>query len=138
MTILDGIGGKIEGGRYFASGWQNYSAWPGGSLHLTLQTIVDGNGKWVTPGIIDVHSHLGVYPTPDTNSHSDGNEITKPVTAQVWAEHSIWPQDPGFNRALAGGVTALQILPGSANLVGGPRGNREKSAKPNHSGHEVP
>jgi imidazolonepropionase-like amidohydrolase len=37
----------------------------------------------------------------------------------VWAEHSLWPQDPGFATALAGGVTSMQILPGSANLVGG-------------------
>ncbi len=80
---------------------------------------VDGSGKWVTPGLIDVHSHLGVYPSPGATAHSDGNEATAPVTAQVWAEHSVWPQDPGFGAALAGGVTALQILPGSANLVGG-------------------
>ncbi len=80
---------------------------------------VDGSGKWVTPGLIDVHSHLGVYPSPGASAHSDGNEATAPVTAQVWAEHSVWPQDPGFGAALAGGVTALQILPGSANLVGG-------------------
>src|SRR5436305_3011565 len=47
-------------------------------------------------------------------------EMTGPVTAEVWAEHSVWPQDPGFGRALAnGGVTTLQILPGSANLMGG-------------------
>jgi imidazolonepropionase-like amidohydrolase len=45
--------------------------------------------------------------------------MTAPVTAQVWAEHSVWPHDPGFTTALAGGVTAMQILPGSANLVGG-------------------
>jgi imidazolonepropionase-like amidohydrolase len=80
---------------------------------------VDGTGKWVTPGVIDIHSHLGVYASPGTSSHSDGNEATSPVTAQVWAEHSIWPQDPGFHAALAGGVTSLQILPGSANLIGG-------------------
>ena len=80
---------------------------------------VDGSGKWVTPGLIDVHSHLGVYPSPGASAHSDGNEATAPVTAQVWAEHSVWPQDPGFGAALAGGVTTLQILPGSANLVGG-------------------
>ena len=80
---------------------------------------IDGNGKWVTPGLIDVHSHLGVYPSPGASAHSDGNEATAPVTAQVWAEHSVWPQDPGFGAALAGGVTTLQILPGSANLVGG-------------------
>ena len=81
--------------------------------------VIDATGKWVTPGIIDVHSHLGVYASPGTASHSDGNESTAPVTAEVWAEHSVWPQDPGFTTALAGGVTSLQILPGSANLVGG-------------------
>ena len=57
---------------------------------------VDGHGKWVTPGLIDVHSHLGVYPSPAVDAHSDGNEATDPITANVWAEHSIWPQDPGF------------------------------------------
>jgi len=80
---------------------------------------VDAKGKWITPGIIDVHSHLGVYPSPDVESHSDGNEMTSPNTSEVWAEHSVWPQDPGFQAARAGGVTTLQILPGSANLFGG-------------------
>src|SRR3546814_21043757 len=45
--------------------------------------------------------------------------MTAPVTAQVWAEHAVWPQDPGFAKALAGGITSLQVLPGSANLIGG-------------------
>ncbi len=81
--------------------------------------IVDGAGKWLTPGLIDVHSHLGVYASPGTEAHSDGNEVTSPVTAQVWAEHGVWPQDPGFAAALAGGVTTMQVLPGSANLIGG-------------------
>src|SRR3546814_4644888 len=80
---------------------------------------VDGSGKWVTPGLIDIHSHLGVYPSPGARAHSDGNEATAPVTANVWAEHSVWPQDEGFLAALAGGITSLQVLPGSANLVGG-------------------
>jgi len=80
---------------------------------------VDARGRWVTPGLIDVHSHLGVYPSPGVGAHSDGNEMTAPVTANVWAEHSVWPQDPGFAEALAGGVTSMQVLPGSANLVGG-------------------
>jgi imidazolonepropionase-like amidohydrolase len=81
--------------------------------------VIDAEGRWVTPGLIDVHSHLGVYSSPGVEAHSDGNEMTAPVTAQVWAEHSVWPQDPGFSRALAGGVTSLQVLPGSANLIGG-------------------
>jgi imidazolonepropionase-like amidohydrolase len=81
---------------------------------------IDGSGKFVTPGIIDVHSHLGDYPSPGTESLSDGNEATSPSRPEVWAEHSVWPQDPGFSRALAnGGVTTLQVLPGSANLFGG-------------------
>ena len=82
-------------------------------------TVVNGTGRWVTPGLIDVHSHLGVYASPGVSAHSDGNEATAPVTANVWAEHSVWPQDPGFHTALAGGVTSLQVLPGSANLIGG-------------------
>jgi imidazolonepropionase-like amidohydrolase len=91
----------------------------GSGLSAADAEIVDATGKWVTPGVIDVHSHLGVYPSPGTSSHSDGNEMSAPVTAEVWAEHSVWPQDPGFTTALAGGVTAMQILPGSANLIGG-------------------
>jgi imidazolonepropionase-like amidohydrolase len=82
-------------------------------------TVVDGTDRWVTPGIIDIHSHLGDYPVPGVDANSDGNEATSPSTANVWSEHSVWPQDPGFRTALAGGVTTLQILPGSANLIGG-------------------
>jgi imidazolonepropionase-like amidohydrolase len=81
--------------------------------------VVDAGGRWVTPGLIDVHSHLGVYPSPGAVAHSDGNEATAPATPNVWVEHSLWPQDPGFPRALAGGVTSMQLLPGSANLFGG-------------------
>jgi imidazolonepropionase-like amidohydrolase len=80
---------------------------------------IDATGKWVTPGIIDTHSHLGVYPAPGIASTQDGNEMTSPNTAEVSAEHSIWPQDPQFELALAGGVTVMQLLPGSANLFGG-------------------
>lgn len=118
VTILDGIGGKIEDGEILLKDGlivevgKSVSS-PSGAMEI------DGEGKWLTPGIIDNHSHLGVYPSPSTRSHADGNEVTSPVTPEVWAEHSIWPQDPGFQRALAGGVTSLQILPGSANLFGG-------------------
>ena len=80
---------------------------------------IDANGKWVTPGIIDIHSHMGVYPAPGLRSSSDGNEATSPVTAHVWAEHSVWTQDPQMPLALKGGITTFHVLPGSANLIGG-------------------
>ena len=119
-TVFDGDGRRFDNGTVVlangvvqAVGGPEVPS-PPGALEI------DGTGKWVTPGIIDVHSHLGDYPSPGVSSLSDGNEATDPVRPEVWAEHSVWPQDPGFSRALVnGGITTLQILPGSANLFGG-------------------
>ena len=89
-------------------------------MPVSEDTIIkDVTGKWITPGIIDIHSHMGVYPAPGVSTSSDGNEATSPVTAEVWAEHSMWVQDPQYALALAGGVTTFHVLPGSANLIGG-------------------
>jgi imidazolonepropionase-like amidohydrolase len=117
-TILTAAGPLIEHGSVLlrdgkiAGLGQNVNA-PAGAR------VIEANGKWVTPGIIDTHSHLGVYPAPGIAAVEDGNEMSNPNTAEVWAEHSIWPQDPQFDLALMGGVTTMQILPGSANLFGG-------------------
>jgi len=116
-TILTGTGVRLDDADILLK--DGKIAAVGSGLDADGATVIDAGGKWITPGVIDVHSHLGVYPSPSTPSHSDGNEATSPVTAEVWAEHSVWPQDPGFVAALAGGVTALQVLPGSANLIGG-------------------
>lgn len=117
-TILTGSGEKINNGSLLIKAGKIAAI--GDRIGAARATVeLDATGKWVTPGLIDVHSHQGVYPSPGVAAHEDGNEMSDPNTAQVWAEHSVWPQDPGFIAALAGGVTTLQILPGSANLFGG-------------------
>ena len=118
-TVLTGAGQKIENGVVVVTDGRIAAVGGAGTAVPAGHRVVDARGRYVTPGVIDVHSHLGVYPSPGVTGMSDGNEATNPNTAQVWAEHSLWPQDPGFNTARAGGVTTLQILPGSANLFGG-------------------
>lgn len=116
-TVLTGTGERIDNADVLMNNGKIEQI--GQNLTVANAIEVDASGKWVTPGVIDVHSHLGVYPSPSAESHSDGNEMTQPNTSEVWSEHSIWPQDPGFQAARAGGITTLQILPGSANLFGG-------------------
>jgi imidazolonepropionase-like amidohydrolase len=80
--------------------------------------VVDGSGKYVTPGLIDSHSHIGVSATPEVGPHYDNNE-TGMATPELWMEHGVWPQGPGFARALAGGTTTALLLPGSGDLIEG-------------------
>lgn len=119
-TVYDGAGGRFEKGVVLLADGKIAGV---GDASLPIPAgfkRIDASGLFVTPGVIDIHSHLGDYPTPSVDAHEDGNEMVDPTTPQVWAEHSVWPQDPGFTRALAnGGVTSLQILPGSGNLIGG-------------------
>ncbi|MEN9682844.1 MAG: hypothetical protein RLZZ427_595 [Pseudomonadota bacterium] len=119
-TVFDGAGGRIDNGTVLVADGK-IVAIGGADLPIPAgYAQIAAQGKFVTPGIIDAHSHLGVYASPAVEAHSDGNEMTDPTTPNVWAEHSVWPQDPGFSRALAnGGVTAMMILPGSGNLMGG-------------------
>jgi len=116
-TILTGTGERIDDADILLVNGKVSQV--GNDLSADNANVIDMTGKWITPGIIDVHSHLGVYPNPQVESHSDGNEMTSPNTSEVWSEHSVWPQDPAFEAARAGGITSLQILPGSANLFGG-------------------
>lgn len=118
-TVLDGNGGidrnadvLLEGGRILAVGR--------GVRIPAHAEVIDGTGKWVTPGIVDIHSHIGLSSLSKHGSLLDHNEKTSgPVAAEVMVEHSIWPQDPAFVRALEGGITTMLVLPGSHNLIGG-------------------
>lgn len=117
-TILTAAGQEIPGGSIFFKDGRIVAV--GAKVEAPADAVVvDGTGRFVTPGLIDEHSHLGVYAAPGTEAESDGNEATNPVTAEVWAEHSFWPQDPQIPLAIAGGITTIQALPGSANLIGG-------------------
>ena len=119
-TILTAAGPVIHDGSILMRGGKIAAVGANVGTPADLVVTIDARGKYVTPGIVDIHSHLGDYPAPSVSAHSDGNEATNPNTANVWAEHSVWPQDPQFPRALAGGgLTTLQVLPGSANLIGG-------------------
>jgi imidazolonepropionase-like amidohydrolase len=81
--------------------------------------VVDATGKWVLPGFIDAHAHLGVYEEGEGWAGTDSNELTGPVQAHVRALDAINPADQGFRDAIAGGVLAVNINPGSGNPIGG-------------------
>jgi len=118
-TILTGTGQEIANGSILFRDGRIVAVGRDVQAPADAQ-VVDGTGKFVTPGVIDTHSHIGVYAAPGTEAESDGNELpVGPNTAQVWAEHSIWPQDPQIPLAIEGGVTTMQVLPGSGNLIGG-------------------
>jgi len=106
-TLIDGVSSEMRTGDLLVSGGK--IGFVGSGEIPDGVTELDLDGRYVTPGIIDIHSHLGNYPSPGVHAHGDGNEITSPITSEVYAEHGVWPQDPGFDEALQGGVTTLGL-----------------------------
>jgi len=82
-------------------------------------TVRDVGGLVIIPGLVDTHSHLGVYSRPSVIANADGNESTDPVQGIVRAIDSLFPADPGFRLARAGGITVANVMPGSGNVMGG-------------------
>jgi hypothetical protein len=124
VTIYDGEGGRIENGTVlFADG--KIKSVGGAMVDSDVPagaTIIDGTGKWVTPGIIDIHSHLGDYPSPGVQANSDGNEATGPVRSEVWAEHSAGHKIRGLAVRLPMAVLpAFKFYPARQTFLAGVR-----------------
>jgi len=111
-------GPEVEAGHVLVSGGRIAAVGPGRGEPAGAR-VVDLQGRWISPGLVDTHSHLGVFPQPRNPANADGNESTDPVTPDIHAEDSVDADDPSFDRALMGGVTTVQVLTGSANVVGG-------------------
>ena len=81
--------------------------------------VIDAKGRLTTPGLVDGHSHIGIFGEACGWEGDDGNEMTDPITPQMRAIDSLNPMEETFRLALAGGVTAAGTGPGSANVIGG-------------------
>lgn len=90
-------------------------------IEENIEGVCDYNceGKYIMPGLIEAHSHIGLLETGLGWEGSDGNEMTSPTTPGVRAIDAINPFDVAFKEALGGGVTVACAGPGSANVIGG-------------------
>jgi len=119
-TVMLGNGQRIEDGTVVFVDGKITAVGPAAKVKVPQGAkVVDGTGKFVTPGLLDTHSHMGVYAVPHVIATADGNEMTDPTTPYVFSEHAFWPQDAAIRHAVAGGVTTIQVLPGSGNVIGG-------------------
>ncbi len=109
---------RFERGEVVIEGTQIVSVGPAKD-GATDDRVIDLGGKHLCPGLVDAHTHLGVYPEGFPHEAKDLNEMTRPVTPEMRAIDGIWPGDVGFWKARAAGITTVCVLPGSGNVVGG-------------------
>lgn len=109
---IDGGTVLIIDGRIAAVGGPDLEPPPG-------VNVIDAAGRWVLPGLVDAHTHLGAREEGEGWAGHDTNELTGPIQPHVRVLDAINPADEGFRDAIAGGVLAAGITPGSGNPVGG-------------------
>lgn len=112
-------GDPLDGATVVIAGGTIHAVLPAGTAAPEGAHVVDVAGRWVVPGFLDAHTHLGVHEEAEGWAGQDTNEMTDPVTAQVRALDAINPADLAFRDAVAGGVLAVNVNPGSGNPIGG-------------------
>ncbi|PRZ43155.1 imidazolonepropionase-like amidohydrolase [Antricoccus suffuscus] len=103
----------IRGGKILAAGRRTKTKIPRGLAN------VDAKGKWILPGFVEPHAHLGVHEEGEGWAGDDTNEMTDPNGARLRALDAINPDDEGLRDALSGGITTAVVKPGSGNPIGG-------------------
>lgn len=118
--ILTAASPPIEAGVLIVDKGKIIAVGPKGEITTPPNAVIrDLTGKTIIPGLVDSHSHIGIYPRPSVPAHGDGNEMSGPVQPGIRAIDAIYPDDPGIRMATAGGVTTANIMPGSGNVIGG-------------------
>jgi imidazolonepropionase-like amidohydrolase len=96
----------------------------------TRVEIIDAEDRYLSPGLIDCHSHIGLFEDGVGQEYADGNERTDPVTPALRAIDAVNPRDRAFFEALRGGITAVGLFPGSGNVIGGQGATLKTYASP--------
>jgi imidazolonepropionase-like amidohydrolase len=114
------VGEPIDDGIVLIVDGRIASVGPAGTVEVSAGIpSVDASGRWVLPGFVETHAHLGVDEQGEGWAGKDYNETADPNAARLRAIDGINPADLGFVDALSGGVTTAVIKPGSGNPIGG-------------------
>ena len=116
--VWTGTGARLKNGVVALEGGRIAEVGDGISVPAGAETV-DLKGLFVTPGLIDAHVHMGTYNEGFPEAMQDANDMVEPVLPQLRILDALYPEDTSFPDALSGGVTCVQSLPGSGNVIGG-------------------